>query len=240
MRTPIPLSISRSNSQRQDRNQPAWPCAAACPGTIRRWSRVTACSASGVRLTFPAVQGCALGPLCAGDSRKQPRSKETTGKHSRRSNPVLWACQDLNQRPHPYQRSRAKRCADRRFPRSLASVRGEGMRSSWLRSQRCRQARLAHTPIRGTSISPRPLWRPGLLMLGPARPDGAVLVQGRRRPQCRHPEDVATAQRPKPLQRAIPTLAGVAWWSTPAWASSNVLPRSPAAARPPSNQDEPA
>jgi hypothetical protein len=153
------------------------------------------------------VQGCALGPLCAGDSRKQPRSKETTGKHSRRSNPVLWACQDLNQRPHPYQRSRAKRCADRRFPRSLASVRGEGMRSSWLRSQRCRQARLAHTPIRGTSISPRPLWRPGLLMLGPARPDGAVLVQGWRRPQCRHPEDVATAQRPKPLQRAIPTPA---------------------------------
>ena len=28
------------------------------------------------------------------------------------------------------------------------------------------QARLAHTPIRGSSISPRPLWRPGLLMLG--------------------------------------------------------------------------
>jgi hypothetical protein len=30
---------------------------------------------------------------------------------------------------HPYQVSRAKRCADQRFPRSLASVRGEGMRS---------------------------------------------------------------------------------------------------------------
>src|SRR4029450_9920321 len=28
-----------------------------------------------------------------------------------------------------YQVSRARRCADRRFPRSLASVRGEGMRS---------------------------------------------------------------------------------------------------------------
>jgi hypothetical protein len=40
-----------------------------------------------------------------------------------------WACQDLNLGPHPYQVSRAQRCADRRFPRSLASVRGEGMRS---------------------------------------------------------------------------------------------------------------
>jgi hypothetical protein len=41
-----------------------------------------------------------------------------------------WACQDLNLGPHPYQVSRAQRCADRRFPRSLASVRGEGMRSN--------------------------------------------------------------------------------------------------------------
>jgi hypothetical protein len=40
-----------------------------------------------------------------------------------------WACQDLNQRPHPYQVSRAKRCAQGRFPRSSLSVRGEGMRS---------------------------------------------------------------------------------------------------------------
>jgi hypothetical protein len=46
-------------------------------------------------------------------------------------------------------------------------------------------------------------------MLGPAPRDGAVLVQWWCRPQCRHPEDVATAQRPKPLQRGIPTLAGV-------------------------------
>jgi hypothetical protein len=50
-----------------------------------------------------AVQGCVLGPLCAGDSRKQPRSKETSGEHSRRSIPVSWACQDLNLGPHPYQ-----------------------------------------------------------------------------------------------------------------------------------------
>src|SRR5215217_4606841 len=41
-----------------------------------------------------------------------------------------WAWEDLNLRLHPYQVSRAKRCADRRFPRSPASVRGEGMRSN--------------------------------------------------------------------------------------------------------------
>ena len=41
-----------------------------------------------------------------------------------------WACQDLNLGSHPYQVSRAKRCAERRFPRSLRSVRGEGMRSN--------------------------------------------------------------------------------------------------------------
>jgi hypothetical protein len=43
-----------------------------------------------------------------------------------------WACQDLNLGPHPYQVSRAQRCADRRFPRSLPSVGGEGMRSNSL------------------------------------------------------------------------------------------------------------
>ena len=36
----------------------------------------------------------------------------------------------MNQRPHPYQVSRAKRCAERRFPRSPATVRGKGMRSN--------------------------------------------------------------------------------------------------------------
>ena len=41
-----------------------------------------------------------------------------------------WACQDLNLGPHPYQVSRAKRCAQRRFPRSPRSVRGKGMRSN--------------------------------------------------------------------------------------------------------------
>jgi hypothetical protein len=41
-----------------------------------------------------------------------------------------WAGQDLNLGPHPYRVSRAKRRADRRFPRSRATVRGQGMRSN--------------------------------------------------------------------------------------------------------------
>src|SRR5512132_2804064 len=57
--------------------------------------------------------------------------ESTTDERFRRSNAVSWAWLDLNLRPHPYQVSRAKRCADRRFPRSLATVRGEGMRSYW-------------------------------------------------------------------------------------------------------------
>ena len=41
-----------------------------------------------------------------------------------------WACQDLNLGPHPYQQSRAHRCATRRFCRSCATVGGEVMRCS--------------------------------------------------------------------------------------------------------------
>jgi hypothetical protein len=51
-------------------------------------------------------------------------------QRSRWSMPMWWACQDLNLGPHPYQVSRAQRCAERRFPRSPVSVRGEGMRSN--------------------------------------------------------------------------------------------------------------
>jgi hypothetical protein len=47
-----------------------------------------------------------------------------------RSKVVQWAWLDLNQRPHPYQQSRAYRHADRRSCRSLATVRGAVMRSS--------------------------------------------------------------------------------------------------------------
>ena len=61
-------------------------------------------------------RGGVLKPLCTRISQKHPPSKETTGKHSRSSKPVWWACQDLNQRPHPYQVSSAKRFAERRSP----------------------------------------------------------------------------------------------------------------------------
>ena len=40
-----------------------------------------------------------------------------------------WACQDLNLGPHPYQQSRAHRCATLRFRRWCATVEGEVMRS---------------------------------------------------------------------------------------------------------------
>ena len=46
------------------------------------------------------------------------------------SQPVSWAWLDLNQRPHPYQQSRAYRYATRHFCRSCATVRGEVMRCS--------------------------------------------------------------------------------------------------------------
>jgi hypothetical protein len=76
------------------------------------------------------IAGCALRPLCSGDAREQPRSHSTTDERFRSSKPVSWAWLDLNQRPHPYQVSRAQRCADRHFPRSPLSVRGGGMRSN--------------------------------------------------------------------------------------------------------------
>jgi hypothetical protein len=56
-------------------------------------------------ILWQAAQGWVLRPLCAGGSRKQRQSKETGGKCSRRSTPVLWAWLDLNQRPHLYQGS---------------------------------------------------------------------------------------------------------------------------------------
>jgi hypothetical protein len=76
-----------------------------------------------------------------GDSLQRPRSKEPTDERFRRSTAVWWAWLDLNQRPHPYQVSRAQRCADRRFPRSPPSVRAEGMRSNAL-DRKCHRWRL--------------------------------------------------------------------------------------------------
>ena len=57
-------------------------------------------------------------------------SKAAPDERFPRSIRVWWAWLDLNQRPHPYQQSGVKRHADQRFPRSLANVRGEGMRSN--------------------------------------------------------------------------------------------------------------
>jgi hypothetical protein len=76
-----------------------------------------------------------------GDSLQRPRSKEPTDERFRRSTAVWWAWLDLNQRPHPYQVSRAQRCADRCFPRSPPSVRAEGMRSNAL-DRKCHRWRL--------------------------------------------------------------------------------------------------
>ena len=61
--------------------------------------------------------------------REQPRSTETSHWRFRSSKPICWACQDLNQRPHPSQQSGAYRHATLRSCRSCATVEGEVMRS---------------------------------------------------------------------------------------------------------------
>jgi hypothetical protein len=77
-----------------------------------------------------STRSYAFSDRCAlGDPQQQPGSEGMADKRFRRSTTVLWTWLDLNQRPHPYQVSRAKRCAGRRFPRSPVSVKGEGMRS---------------------------------------------------------------------------------------------------------------
>jgi hypothetical protein len=106
-------------------------------------------------------------------SRRQPSLKETTGERSRRSNPVSWAWLDLNQRPHPYQVSRAQRCADRRFPRSLATVRGEGMRSNSPPPDQRTDA-MPWPPARyATNPSPTRRWG---CRVGAAAPSGSVIL----------------------------------------------------------------
>jgi hypothetical protein len=70
-----------------------------------------------VHLHWSNHTGCVLTPQCKGDARKQPRSKGATDERFRRSTPVWWAWLDLNQRPHPYQQSRAHRYATLRFCR---------------------------------------------------------------------------------------------------------------------------
>jgi hypothetical protein len=61
----------------------------------------------------------------AGSGTRVARTGRSGRKGQRRSSAGVavtcwvgwWACQDSNLGPHPYQVSRAKRCADRRFPR---------------------------------------------------------------------------------------------------------------------------
>jgi len=139
----------------------------------------------------------------------------------------------LNLGPHPYQVSRAQRCADRGFPRSLATVRGEGMRSYRLvPSQAVRASQAGPTaPVGDSSIS-----LPAVAEAWPADAGtkhdqtGAVLVQGGTdpAPTPREPGHAPNAN-PQPLRRAIPTLTGAVLVVNAAWASSSALPRSPAA-----------
>src|SRR5215212_10503339 len=77
------------------------------------------------------------------------RSKETTDEHFRRLSGVWWAWLDFNQRPHPYQVSRAKRCADRPFPRSPWERQGRrdaflAISSQAVQAKPCRQSRPQH------------------------------------------------------------------------------------------------
>ena len=62
------------------------------------------------------------------------------------SQPASWAWLDLNQRPHPYQLSRAQRCADRRLRRSRPTVGTKGMRSTgpWCASRHSAWGLLGH------------------------------------------------------------------------------------------------
>jgi hypothetical protein len=84
------------------------------------------------------------------------------------------------------------------------------MRSSRLRSKRCRQARLAYTPIGDSSISP-----PAVAEVWPADAGDQhdqteqSWSKGGTDPSVNTPRTWPRAQRhPKPLQRAIPTLPG--------------------------------
>jgi hypothetical protein len=113
-----------------------------------------------------------------------------------------WACQDLNLGPHPHQVSRAQRCADRRFPRSLATVRGQGMRSNNLvrtgARTRCRglRARYAHNPSParrsdrdgGQAACPTRALRPARLAASTASPPASARTAARTPSEARsHP-----------------------------------------------------
>ena len=68
-------------------------------------------------------RGWACGPSAAQAGSERPRLAAGSAVTC---DDGWWACQDLNLGPHPYQVSRPQRCADRRFPRSPASIRAKG------------------------------------------------------------------------------------------------------------------
>jgi hypothetical protein len=137
-----PLASSRFSSATSSsdlvRLTPADPRSLGSPSVVHRDIVLPTAVRLGITLEPPpsdllsarnrprkAVQGCVLRPVCAGDARHQPRSKEMTDDCYRRSEPVWWAWLDLNQRPHPYQQSSGERHADRCFPWWSVNVEGQ-------------------------------------------------------------------------------------------------------------------
>ena len=96
----------------------------------RAWTKESAELANDLLSRVVHGDGCESAQAASrSGSIHSTRPCNTDDQRLRLSGLVWWAWEDLNLRPHPYQVSRAKRCADRRFPRSRATVRGEGMRS---------------------------------------------------------------------------------------------------------------
>jgi hypothetical protein len=98
------------------------------PVTVSRYSRPNP-------FLRTAVQGCVLRPLCTGDAGTSQDRQRSLPAVSPGQPGYSGAWLDLNQRPHPYQLSRAKRCADRPFPRSRPTIAATVMRS--IRAQVC-------------------------------------------------------------------------------------------------------
>jgi hypothetical protein len=82
-----------------------------------------------VRGVTPRAAQTKPGPHPRTDASDWAGTWKRSDQRFRWSQAISWAWLDLNQRPHPYQQSRAYRYADPRFPRSLATVGGEVMRS---------------------------------------------------------------------------------------------------------------
>ena len=99
------LSFQTAASQTGRRGSPT-AVLAQSPNSGQAWEAVPPLSCAGIR-SQTAVRR---------QRTEQPRSNRTTNERFRRLEPLQWAWLDLNQRPHPYQGSRAKRCAVRPSP----------------------------------------------------------------------------------------------------------------------------